>query len=370
MPDETPKVEKCQVCGKKPEVISRELKVCLDCIRNRFEEAKPFLETAHGRAREEFKLPIKPPKDPDGIKCDICVNECVIGEGKVGFCGIRKNIGGKFYDWGGGALSFYYDDLPTNCVADWVCPGCTGAGYPKFAYKDGPEYGYKNLAVFLSACSMNCLFCQNWHFREKVTHPSIVSVEELAGAVDRETSCICYFGGDPTPQINYSIAVSRRALERSKDRILRICYETNGSMNPKLLEVICKLTLDSGGIIKFDLKAWDEGLNIALTGITNKRTLENFEKASKHIKERRVPPFLVASTLMVPGYIDAQEVSNIAKFIAKLDPSIPYSLLAFYPQFYMYDLSATARSQAEECVKAAKAAGLKDVHIGNIHLLK
>ena len=47
-----------------------------------------------------------------------------------------------------GNLSWYHDPLPTNCVADWVCPAGSEAGFPAFSYTPGPEYGYNNLAVF------------------------------------------------------------------------------------------------------------------------------------------------------------------------------------------------------------------------------
>ena len=82
-----------------------------------------------------------------------------------------------------------------------------------------------------------------------------------------------------------------------------------------------------------------------------------------------MPPFLAASTLLVPGYVDEQEVSGIAAFISSLSPDIPYSLLAFHPQFMMRDLPTTSRRHAEECLEAAKAQGLKNVRVGNIHLL-
>jgi pyruvate formate lyase activating enzyme len=71
----------------------------------------------------------------------------------------------------------------------------------------------------------------------------------------------------------------------------------------------------------------------------------------------------------VPGYIDEEEIRNIAAFIAGLNPEIPYSLLAFHPQFMMDDLPVTSRSHAENCLEAARSAGLKHVHVGNIHLL-
>ncbi len=69
------------------------------------------------------------------------------------------------------------------------------------------------------------------------------------------------------------------------------------------------------------------------------------------------------------GYIDAEEVAAIARFIASLDPNIPYSLLAFHPQFYMSDLPMTSRVLADQCCQAARHAGLNNVRIGNVHLL-
>jgi len=130
------------------------------------------------------------------------------------------------------------------------------------------------------------------------------------------------------------------------------------------------LSLNSGGCIKFDLKAWSEELHIALCGVSNKRTLENFQLLAGYISKRHSPPFLVASTLLVPGYVDAEEVSKIASFVASLSPDIPYSLLAFHPQFMMDDLPTTSRQHAQRCLEAAKRQGLKRVKVGNLHLLR
>ncbi|MFC1944709.1 hypothetical protein ACFLX5_04395 [Chloroflexota bacterium] len=97
--------------------------------------------------------------------------ECRIPIDGRGYCGLRTNIGKRIE--GASAtkdnVSWYYDALPTNCVADWVCPGGTGAGYPQFSYSQRAEIGYKNLAVFYQACSFDCLFCQNWHYRHSAT---------------------------------------------------------------------------------------------------------------------------------------------------------------------------------------------------------
>jgi pyruvate formate lyase activating enzyme len=140
-------------------------------------------------------------------------------------------------------------------------------------------------------------------------------------------------------------------------------------MNPRLLDEAAELSLKSGGCIKIDLKAWNESVHQALTGVSNKRTLENFKRLVSMIKKRPHPPPLIASTLLVPGYVDEEEVSNIARFIASLNPEIPYSLLGFYPHFYMADLGRTSRKYALRCKELAEMEGLKNVRIGNIHLL-
>ena len=362
---------RCAVCDVTSSYISKEIGVCLRCIRERPEDALPHAMCAHRRSRTAFGLPEKPPKDPDGLPCKICVNECRIPENGIGYCGLRRNEGGKIRDVSSqrGKLSWYHDPLPTNCVGDWVCPGGTGAGYPEYAYCPGPERGYKNLAVFFHACSFNCLFCQNWHFRDETLKPRTRSVDELVADVDERTSCICYFGGDPVPQVPFSLRASRLALERNKGRILRVCWETNGSMNRHLLDRMVELALKSGGCIKFDLKAWNENLHIALTGVTNRRTIENFARAGRKIVQRPVPPLLIANTLLIPGYIDEEEIRSIARFIASINPDIPYSLLAFYPHFYMSDMPLTPRVMADRCLTIAQEEGLRNVRIGNIHLL-
>ena len=140
-------------------------------------------------------------------------------------------------------------------------------------------------------------------------------------------------------------------------------------MHPAWLRQMAELSLNSGGCIKFDLKAWHDEIHIALCGASNKRTLDNFRFLAEYTKIRPSPPFLVASTLLVPGYVGKEEVAGIAAFISSLDPDIPYSLLAFHPDFVMTDLPVTSKQQAMECLESARAAGLSRVRLGNIHLL-
>lgn len=340
----------CKVCEKE-KILAKFLGVCRDCILERWDEAKIFVEKAQRESRKEFALPELPPKTKGGLKCNLCANECQMGEGELGFCGLRKVEKGKLISSISkekALLEYYYDLLPTNCVASPFC--------------DAKEGDY-NLAVFMGACNFNCLFCQNWQFKFLTKNSSpVVSVNDLLGAINKRVHCVCFFGGDPGPQMPFIIEFSRQAQKIKDD--LRICLETNGIENPKLLKEFAKISFESRGRIKFDLKFFEEKLSLAICGTSNKKAFENFKMLAK-IESKK----LVASTLLIPGYVDEKEVSRIARFIAKIDKRIPYCLLAFYPCFKFSDLATTSRKQAEACFKVAKDAGLENVRLGNVHLL-
>ena len=347
----------CEVCGRTSPLIAGHLGVCGTCIRDRPTEALPRAAQAHAAARREFGLPEAVPNTAGGIECPLCANTCRLGEGESGFCGLRRNEGGRLQHLAGrpdrGVLHWYRDPLPTNCVADWVCSG-------------HQQPGCHNLAVFYGSCTADCLFCQNWHYRQMdpVKSPSMSS-QELAAAANPRTYCFCAFGGDPASQMPHALAAARLLARRG----VCICWETNGSQNSRFMGCATELSLASGGCVKFDVKAVDENLYRALTGVSNQGLLDNFARVARRARERPEPPLVVASTLLVPGYVGSQEVRRIARFIADLDPDIPYSLLGFAPQFFMADLPCTSVRHAEEAEAAARDAGLTRVHVGNRHLL-
>ncbi|UCF13753.1 MAG: radical SAM protein [Thermoplasmatales archaeon] len=336
---------KCRICNKESEFISDTLKVCLSCIRKKPEETKKITKNVHKKIREEFNLPGKPPKDKKGLQCKICVNECKIGKGKQGYCGLRRNINGKL-ETKEGILHTYYDPLPTNCCASWFCPGSKERGL--------------SLAVFPFGCTFNCIFCQNWSHKyiERGDH---IPIEQLLREA-KDARCICYFGGTPEPQLPFLLKATKKILENVK---LKICWEWNGTGNPNLVRKAVEYSYTTNGTIKFDLKSFDCNLHMALTGRANKRTLDNFQTIAEEYKKRDL---LTATTLLIPGYIDKEEVEKIAKFISNLNTDIPYSLLGFHPDFKMIDMPITTRNQAEECYQAAKKY-LNRVNIGNRHLL-
>jgi len=357
-------VSTCRLCGTRSPLIMQQLGVCRACIRERFAEARPLIEAAHAATRREFDLPEKPPATEGGCACHLCARECTLGPGERSYCGLRVNRDGHLVHLAGtperGLLEWYRDPLPTNCVAEWVC----AASRQPDRFRS--TFGQHNLAVFYCSCTFNCLYCQNWHFREADPQQErTISARQLASCANERTFCVCFFGGDPASQMPHALAVGRLLAQRG----IAVCWETAGSQHPRLMEQAVRLSLETGGTVKFDLKAYHEDVHFALTGASNRRTLENFARAAERFAERPDPPLVVASTLLVPGYVTPDEVAEIARFIAHINPHIPYALLAFAPQFYAADLRFTSVRHAEEALRRAQAAGLTNVRIGNRHIL-
>jgi len=358
---------RCRVCQKR--MAARIIGLCAECLRQGNETE--FIARIHPPTRRPFGLPETVPATPSGRKCNLCANECRIGPGQRGYCGLRENVNGRLVShagvWQVGHVQWYYDPLPTNCVASWVCP----EGETSDSSSDPrrrPWHRQHNLAVFYEACTLNCLFCQNWTFRLAHQTPHAMSAAELASGADDRTACVCFFGGDPAAQMLHALKTAE-IVQQSHAQPVRICWETNGNMNPKLARRAAELSLRSGGCVKFDLKAGNDNIHRCLTGGSNRRTLENFRMVAEMGKSRCQPPLVVASTLLLPGYLDDVEITTLAEFIASIDPEIPYSLLAFHPDFYLQDLPTTSRAHAERALARCRDAGLRNIHIGNRHLL-
>ena len=362
----------CKVCDKEEEPVAGILGVCRECILHHWEDARLHVESGHRLSREEFHLPQKKDllqESPDAAVCEECVNQCKIPPEKQGFCGMKENQEGHLHSLAGapsqGFVDYYYDPLPTNCVASWTC-GEKGRRETSLILPSSSHA--KNLAVFYQSCTFDCLFCQNWHFRLDRRSPRRLSAEDLADAVDAQTRCVCYFGGDPASQMGHCLRASREIVKRTEGRV-RICWETNGSSAPRLLREAADIALVTGGTIKIELKAFTPEIHYALTGSANTHTLENIRMLAGLMKERPEPPLLCVSSLLVPGYISPEEVRLMARFITGCDPEIPYSLLAFYPTHLFPDLPVTSGIHAQKAEQAAREEGLANIHIGNRHLL-
>jgi len=366
---------RCRLCGEEGPLVSGAIGACAACLRSGSTRARRLARAVHERLRPGLGVPARAVSDAACVPCTVCANLCQPGEGERGLCGTRARQGRAVVPVVGtpaaAAVSVRHDPLPTNCCARFVCAGCTSSGYPGYTDVRGAEHGFQNLAVGYYGCTFNCLYCQSWEVLGAVEGPRR-SAEEVAAEADASTRCICFFGGDPTAQLGHALETGRLARRRARaeGRHLRLCFETNGAMHPKLLDQMIELALESGGCIKFDLKAFDPTVHEALCGAPAARVFENFATLAARAKERPRLPLAIAATTLVPGYVDVEEVEPIARFLAGLDVKLPYLLLGCFSCHHLADLPNTSKQQARRCQVAARGAGLKKVRLENQHLLR
>ncbi len=366
---------RCSVCYEEAG-LAEVLPICASCLRANPDGVAEIVQNAHKWRSYLFELPEIIPRAEKGIQCKVCANECCIPPNAIGYCGLRSNQNGQLVQKVSatkGLMHYYLDPHVTNCCGSYFCPGGTGAGYPKWAKKAQPEYGYSNLSVFFYGCSLDCLFCQNVSHKQ-ITQGMGVHLDDFLGVIEQNSkiSCICYFGGSPEPQLPFAIRVMEACKTRFENRLLRQCFEMNGQGNPRLVKRTGQLVEESGGIIKFDLKAYSNAIYQALCGVPKIATFENFTMLadSLYFDNREYPP-LMATTLLVPHYVDEVEVTKIARFLKSLNqPSIEYSLLVFHPRHLMQDLPTTPLDQAQRCYDAVKRELGRPPHVGNMWLLK
>jgi len=229
----------CKYCGKNERLISSFLQICRSCILNKeWDLIKPHISLVHDQIRQLENLPKAPPKaenDNIKLKCNLCLNECILSAEDVSYCGLRnykKNQTGELIlpSKSRGYIHGYIDPNPTNCCNAWFCPAGTSRGYPEYSHKEGPEYGTYSYAAFLYGCTFSCLFCQNSSHKHFSKH-HLINADDLANEIvdNQKTTCVCFFGGTPEAQFPFSVNVAKKILEKIEEsgekRPMRNCWE-------------------------------------------------------------------------------------------------------------------------------------------------
>ena len=71
-------------------------------------------------------------------------------------------------------------------------------------------------------------------------------------------------------------------------------------------------------------------------------------------------------SLFIPGWVETDQIEGIASLLARVDPNIPFTLLAFFPQYQMQHVPAPTLEQMLSAYEAARASGLNQVRLGNL----
>ena len=280
------------------------------------------------------------PLDRGKVRCDLCPHGCVVEPGERGLCGVRQNIGGKYY-------SLVY----ANPCAVHIDPI-----EKKPFYHVLPASRAFSLAT--AGCNFDCKFCQNWEISQArpddTFNYSLSPDQVISSAVHYNSQVLASTYGEPVIFIEYMLEIGRLAQSRP---LLKVMH-SNGFINPEPLEDLCAV-LDAACI---DLKGFTQDYYRDMTG----GSLEPVLRTLQTLKRRRLHTEIV--NLIVPGKNDdMQQIRAMCRWIRQeLGPDTPLHFSRFYPLYKLKGIPPTPVATLEAARGVAVDEGLDFVYVGNV----
>ena len=165
---------------------------------------------------------------------------------------------------------------------------------------------------------------------------------------------VAFTGGDLTCCPEFYIESARLIKAETN---LWVLIETNGyGLTPQNLDA-----LKEGGVDSFwlDIKAYDGTDHKWLTGCFNRNIL----KLPEEIVKRGF--VLEVLSLYIPSLVETPQLKKIAQLIFDVDPEIPFTILAFFPEYQMKRYKSPKASEMVETFIEVKGTGLRNVRLGN-----
>lgn len=285
------------------------------------------------------------PADNGKILCTLCPRYCTIGEGQMGFCFIRQNIGGKLYSIGYGR--------PTGFAIDPV------EKKPLNHFLPGTDI----LSFGTAGCNLGCKFCQNWSI-SKAKYDNLNSLDYLPEEVVRlakryKVPSIAYTYNDPTIFGEYVIDISKIAREEN----IKSVMVTAGYIDKEARKDVYKY-IDAANV---DLKAFTENFYHKITF----SHLDNVLDTLYWLKHETGIWFEI-TTLLIPDENDSEEeIKRECDWIlTNLGDEVPLHFTAFHPDFKMRDKERTPHKTLKKAREIALQTGIKYCYTGNVHSIE
>jgi len=280
--------------------------------------------------------------EDSNVSCFLCSHHCLIADGKFGICNVRENRGGTLYTHAYGKLVAQNIDPIEKKPLYHFLPGST------------------SFSIAAAGCNFQCGFCQNWQISQIKEakalglHSEEVKPGEVVTHAKRSGSkSISYTYTEPTIFFEYALEVGQLAKREGLYNV----FVTNGFMTEEMIQM-ARPFLDAANI---DLKSFDDAYYRKLC----KGRLAPVLKSIETMKKLNI--WVEVTTLVVPGQNDSEEeLGKIAGFLAGIDPSIPWHISRFYPQYQMDDLESTPMKTLNRAYEIGKQAGLRYVYLGNV----
>jgi pyruvate formate lyase activating enzyme len=245
----------------------------------------------------------------DWVSCFACGHRCRIPPSKDGICRVRFNRAGKLY------VPFGY---VSGIALDPIEKKPFFHAYP----------GSAALSFGMLGCDYHCSFCQNWVTSQALRDPhAISSIEEISPdelvkiALRQKAPVITSTYNEPLITSEWSVEVFKLAKKSG----LVTSYVSNGNGTSEVLDYI-QPWLD---LYKVDLKGFRQKAYQQMGGV-----LQNVLDTIKSLFERK--KWVEVVTLVVPGINDsAEELTDIARFIASVSPEIPWHVTAYHEDYKM-----------------------------------
>ncbi len=275
------------------------------------------------------------------VRCLLCNHRCIIKSGDRGICSVRENRNGTL-------VSLVYDKIIAR-NADPI--------EKKPIYHFLP--GSRSYSIATPGCNFKCSFCQNADISQMPSDLKQIIGEPMAPesivqeALSTGCATISYTYTEPT--VYFELAVDTARLATTKG--LKNVFVTNGYMTQECLQEIHP-HLHAANV---DLKAFDDQFYKRLCGARLKPVLETIET----MKQNDV--WVEVTTLIIPGYNDSEdELKELARFLAKLDPSIPWHISRFHPTYRLTTPPPTPATTIHKAREIGYEQGLQYVYTGNL----
>lgn len=170
---------------------------------------------------------------------------------------------------------------------------------------------------------------------------------------------ISFTGGDIGCRAEFYVQAAEK-IRAACTGDMWVLLETNGyGLTPKNLDLMASAGLDSFWL---DIKAYEDETYRKLCGTTNKWILQ----APEWIVDRGF--VLEVLSLLIPGWVEMDQISKIAQHLSCIDQQIPFTLLAFFPEYKLRQTRAPTLDEMLRAYIAVKDAGLRNVKVGNCHI--
>jgi pyruvate formate lyase activating enzyme len=275
------------------------------------------------------------------VKCTACARHCQVGEGQIGLCGIRQNVGGKLQLLSYGKLfTGHIDPIEKKPVTHY---------HP----------GSRIFSVATSGCSWLCKYCQNFDIsqRRKIEGFDIQPEEVPKLALAQECQGIAYTYNEPSIFIEFAKDIGTEAHRKGLFNI----FVSNGYDTPESVAMMSKF-LDC---ITVDFKGSGETAFVRqYIGIPNADPI--FDTLSELKKKTKI--HVEITDLIVPKVGDSlEQARKLSKWVYdNLGPETPIHFLRFHPDYKMMDFPSTPIETLEKHHKVAKEEGLRYAYIGNV----